>query len=144
MNVKEAIKHNVFLEFLSYCGLGVLTNGVNLISYYLLFNKLGVNNTLSTFIAWVLAVSLGFITSKFCVFFSESKEGKQVVKEMTSFVVIRLSTGAFDVIFMYLMVDLLGLPAVILKFVSNLCVGFLNYLGSKLVVFRKKRKEPQV
>lgn len=143
MNAKEAIERNVLLEFLSYCGLGILTNGLNMVSYYLLYDKLGVNNTLSTFIAWFLAVSLGFVTSKFCVFFSESREGKQVAKEMSGFVAVRLSTGVFDIVFMYLMVDLLGLPAVILKFISNLLVGLLNYLGSKLLVFRKKKKEPQ-
>ena len=143
MSVKEAIKQHVLLEFLSYCGLGILTNGLNIAVYYIMFTRLRINNSVSTFTAWLLAVLLGYVTSKFLVFFSESREGKTVAKEMSSFVAVRISTGVFDVLFMYLMVDLLGFPGVLLKFISNLLVGLLNYLGSKLLVFHRKRKGPQ-
>ena len=139
MNAKEAMEKHVLLEFAAYCLLGVFANGLNMVAYYVMFSRLGINNVLSTFTAWFLAVVFGFFTSKFLVFFSESRARKDVAREMSGFVLIRGSTGVFDVVFMFLMVDLANLPAVPLKFISNLLVGLMNYLGSKLLVFAKKR-----
>ena len=49
----------------------------------------------------------------------------------------RLATGVLDLGIMFLGVDLLKGPAMILKVVSNIIVIILNYVMSKVFVFKK-------
>ena len=59
------------------------------------------------------------------------------MKELGSFTVCRLATGALDLGIMFVGVDLLKGPAMILKVASNIIVIILNYVMSKLFVFKK-------
>ena len=58
---------------------------------------------------------------------------------MGLFFLFRLATGVLDVLIMYSTVDVLGLNEMIMKFISNVIVIILNYIFSKLIIFRKKR-----
>lgn len=50
----------------------------------------------------------------------------------------RVATGLMDIAIMYVSVDLLGANDVVMKILSNVLVIILNYVISKLMVFRKK------
>ena len=56
------------------------------------------------------------------------------MKELGSFTVCRLTTGVIDLGIMFVGVDFLKGPAMILKVVSNIIVIILNYVMSKLFV----------
>ena len=43
-----------------------------------------------------------------------------------------------DVVFMFITVDLMTLPPLACKFISNIIQGIINYLAGKLIIFRKK------
>ena len=49
-----------------------------------------------------------------------------------------LLTGFFDVAVMYFAVDLCHWDSTIWKLISNVIVIILNYIASKLVIFKKK------
>ena len=51
----------------------------------------------------------------------------------------RIATGVMDVIIMYLFVDVLGFYDVIVKTVSNILVIILNYVASKLFIFKGEK-----
>lgn len=129
-----------YRDFVIYCIFGAMATGVNMISYHLLYNIAGIGNVISTFLAWLLAVTFAFFTNKFFVFVSFDRSLKTVARELIGFFSCRISTGILDVAFMYITVDLLGLMPVLLKFISNLIVGIINYLAGKLVIFKKKKK----
>ena len=78
-----------------------------------------------------------FITNKLWVFESKSFDFKLFMKELGSFTVCRLATGALDLGIMFVGVDLLKGPAMILKVISNIIVIILNYVMSKVFVFKK-------
>lgn len=71
------------------------------------------------------------------MFESKANTRDDVIREIISFFSCRLATGILDIIVMYVFVDLIGLNDVIIKFASNVLVIVLNYVASKLIVFRK-------
>lgn len=116
---------------------GVLTTLINIITYYLCSHILDYGTILSNILAWIVAVAFAFITNKIWVFESKSLEMSVLIKEVFSFTSCRLLTGAMDMLFMYVFVDLLFFNDIFIKVISNILVIILNYIGSKLWVFKK-------
>ncbi len=124
--------------FIFYAVFGVLTTIINIVTYALCYKKLGIANAPSTVIAWLLAVLFAFITNKLWVFDSKSMDGKTVISELIKFMLARLATGGVDFLIMVIGVDVMHGPEIILKAVSNVIVIILNYILSRLIVFKKK------
>lgn len=122
---------------LLYIIFGLGTTAVNMIAYEVTYNRIGICNLISTIIAWVLAVVFAFITNKLFVFDSKSLAWEKVKYELVTFLTCRLITGIFDVIIMFVAVDMMDWNSLVWKFVSNVLVTVLNYIASKLVIFKK-------
>lgn len=99
---------------------------------------IGIPNVPSTIIAWVLAVAFAFITNKLWVFESRSFDGMTLKHEIPTFLGARIGTGLLDVGIMYLAVDVMNWNSTVWKLISNVIVIILNYIASKLVIFRMK------
>ena len=121
-----------------YAVFGALTTVINIAVYALCYRALRLPNVLSNVIAWILAVLFAFVTNKLYVFESKSLDRGTVLRELVSFVSARLATGLLDLAVMFVGVDLLHGPDLVFKVVSNVVVIILNYVLSKLIVFRKK------
>ena len=121
-----------------YAVFGALTTAINIAVYALCYRVLHIPNVPSNVIAWILAVLFAFITNKLYVFESKSLERGTVARELASFVGARLATGLLDLAVMFVGVDLLHGPDLVFKVGSNVIVIILNYVLSKLIVFRKK------
>ena len=126
-----------YSRVIAYLFFGVCTTAVNVVSYYIFYEIIGVKNVPSTVIAWFLAIVFAFITNKRYVFGSKSFEKKLLVREAFSFFVCRAVTGIFDVLVMYAAVDLMNRDATIWKIISNVIVIILNYAASRVVIFKK-------
>ena len=133
--IKELLKKYKFI--ILYGIFGALTTIINIAVYGVFYNVLGVSNVISNIIAWILSVLFAFITNKLWVFESKSFDFKIFMKELGSFTACRLATGVLDLGIMFVGVDLLKGPAMILKVASNIIVIILNYVMSKLFVFKK-------
>ena len=134
--IKELIKKYKFI--ILYGIFGVLTTIINIGVYGLLYSVLDVSNVISNIIAWIVSVLFAFITNKIWVFESKSFDFKILMKELGSFTACRVATGVLDLGIMFVGVDLLKGPAIILKIASNIIVIILNYVMSKIFVFKKK------
>lgn len=126
-NCKEPIAYVVF---------GVLTTLVNIAVYYLFTELLGVYYMISNVVAWIASVCFAFITNKLFVFESKSLQCKTVLAEMGSFFLARAATGVLDMLLMWLFVDVLVVEEMIAKVIVNVAVIIINYVASKLWVFR--------
>ena len=115
-------------------------------------------------IAWVSSVLFAFVTNKLFVFESKSWKGTVVLPEMGGFFLARFATGVVDMVLMWLLVDVLlwnqvGLGIgtegyvfgsvmdmqqvlcsgeMLAKVLVNVVIIVLNYVASKLWIFRKK------
>ena len=127
-----------YREPIVYLVFGVLTTVVNYIVYLPCYNLLGINASVSNMIAWVAAVAFAFLTNKPFVFQSHDWSRKVVFPELTKFVGTRIGSGALETGILFLTVDLLGMNGNVWKLLTSVLVVILNYIGSKLLVFRKK------
>ena len=126
-------------SFIAYGVFGVFTTIVNIVTYNVCYSHLRISNTLSNVAAWVLAVTFAYLTNKAWVFDSKSWKMDVLRREIPAFIGCRLATGIMDIIVMYVCVDILKWPALLMKVASNVLVIILNYAFSKLVIFRKNR-----
>lgn len=127
-----------YRSILIYIIFGVLTTAVNYLVYIPCLNLLGLSASVSNIIAWCVAVLFAFLTNKPFVFESKDWSVKTVVPEFTKFVGTRVASGLVETLILLVTVDLLGWNGNIWKLVTNVIVVILNYIGSKLLVFRKK------
>lgn len=127
-----------YRDIIAYLFFGAVTTLVNLVVYYLCYEVWGMRNTPSVIIAWVIAVLTAFLTNKPFVFRSHDWSPKVLLPEAASFFGCRVGTGVLELVLMYITVDLLGLSGMLMKLLVNIIVIVLNYVGSKLLVFRKK------
>ena len=132
-----------YKSLIMYAIFGALTTLVNWASYYLCYNVLKISNVPSTIIAWFLAVAFAFITNKLWVFDSKSFNKKTLVHEIWTFFTARALTGVLDVIIMFVAVDMLNWNSTVWKLISNVLVIILNYILSKIFVFRKNKTDSQ-
>lgn len=128
-----------YRELISYGFWGVMTTLVNYAVYFISRKLFGAENYLAcNLIAWTLAVVFAFVVNKIFVFESRSWERKLVLREAWQFLSARIFSGVLDMAIMWFFVDVLGFSDVIIKIISNIIVIVLNYVLSKLIIFRKK------
>lgn len=127
-----------YYDVLSYLFFGVLTTAVNYLVYLPCYNIWGMSASVSNVIAWVVAVAFAYLTNKPFVFRSHDWSAKTVVPELTKFVGCRLGSGALETVIIFVTVDLLSWNGNVMKLITSVMVIVVNYLASKLLVFRNK------
>lgn len=131
MNNPQMHHYTMYLIF------GVITTLVNLVIFKLLIDR-GIHYTISTTIAFVLAVSVAFWTNRTWVFRSQSQGMKAIFREMTSFFSVRILTYFVDIIGLVIFIELVHIDEFISKIIINVVVVVLNYLLSRYVVFQAR------
>jgi putative flippase GtrA len=118
-----------------------------------------INILTASFFSWLFAFSFAFITNKIWVFESKSWERKLVTKEFFGFLASRAFTGVLEVVCvpLFVTIGLDGLFTTILqklhiniavlysdgmcsKIAVSVIVVILNYVFSKLFVFKNKKE----
>lgn len=127
-----------YRSLIAYGFFGVCTTVINVLVYDGCYYLLHIANVPSTCIAWLLAVLFAFVTNKLFVFESRSREKKVLLYELGTFFLCRALTGLLDVGIMYVCVDRLGYNPTLFKLLSNVVVIILNYIASKLLIFRRQ------
>ena len=130
--MKNIIQKNK--EIIMYLVFGVLSTVVNIVVYYIFSNLLHMNYLFSNAMAWFLSVLFAYVTNRKYVFDSKNN---QIIKEAISFFGSRLATGIMDMMLMWFLVNFNIVNDVVAKVVDNVIVVILNYILSKLVVFKK-------
>lgn len=147
--IKELILK--YKELIIYVVFGLLTTVVNLVTFTLFNKLLGQEKYLiSNVIAWFAAVSFSYLTSKIWVFESKSWNIKVIIKEVFSFFAARVLTLLIEETGLYVFVELFSFDELsigifgfeiggelIAKGMLAIFVVAVNYLFSKLVIFRK-------
>ena len=126
-----------YRDVIVYLVFGVLTTAVNYIVYLPCYNVLGLSGSVSNAIAWVVAVAFAYLTNKPFVFQSHDWSAKTVIPELTKFLGCRIGSGVLETAIIFLTVDLLGWNGNVMKLLTSVLVVVLNYIGSKLLVFKK-------
>ena len=129
-----------YKEIINYLIFGVLTTVVSLGVYYIcVYTFLNPENVvqlqIANIISWVAGVAFAYVTNRKFVF--ESKEENKL-KEAGKFVTSRITTLLMDMAIMFIGVTLCKFNDKIIKLISQVVVIVMNYLLSKILVFKKK------
>ena len=128
-----------YRELIVYVIVGGITTVVNWGTSFLLDSLLDsskpVQNTIINVIAWLVAVIVSFPMNRKWVFQSKNPNW---FGEFLGFTGSRLTTLAIEELVMLLCVNVFGIPFRISKvFIASVLVIILNYVFSKILVFRK-------
>ncbi len=131
-------------EIINYLVVGGCTTLVTIISYYIISSIVDINNNFwfmfANIFSWVLAVIFAYVTNKIFVFESKTKGKKEVSKEMGKFFTSRIITLLIELILMFVLVKIITWDNGLSKIFTQVIVIVLNYVFSKIFVFKKVSK----
>ena len=125
-------------ELVSYLFVGVATTLVNYVMYYLATRPMGLAVMPGTWLAWVVAVAFGYVANKAYVFHTHCSSKMELLREAGSFFAMRLVSLGMETVLMFVLVELLHFNDLAMKLLVNIVVIILNYVFSKLFIFKKK------
>ncbi|MGM9850438.1 MAG: GtrA family protein [Bacilli bacterium] len=127
-----------YSEIINYLIVGVLTTLVSIVIYGVFTKLFHVNYMISNVISWIGSVSFAYITNKIFVFKSKCDSEKDVLIEVYQFFKYRVFSLLIDILLMYVFVEIFNIDDMISKVIVQFIVIALNYIFSKLFVFKKK------
>lgn len=128
-----------YWDLIVYLLFGILTTAVNYIVYLPLLNVFLLPGSLSNVIAWIAAVVFAFLTNKPFVFKSRDWSANVVIPELIKFVGSRIGSGLAETVIIFLTVDILDWNGNVWKMITSIFVVVLNYISSKMFVFRNEK-----
>lgn len=162
-NMKEKLKnlYNRYREMIVYIFWGGMSTVVSWGSYtlfaYLLagitsdISILSMTISVTVFVAnamsWIFAVAFAFYTNKMFVFQSRSWKMDVWVGELVKFVSARIATGVLEILGVPFLVaiglnqTILGIEGAVAKLALSVAVVVLNYIFSKLLIFKKQENK---
>lgn len=124
-------KHKSVLLYLLFGALTTLVS-IGTFQLFLFFADAMIANLPS----WIAAVSFAYITNRTWVFTSKAK-GAGVFREICAFFGGRVFTLLLEEVILYVFITFLFLPPLPVKILAQIIVLILNYVISKLFVFKK-------
>ena len=136
--------YNKYIEVMRYLICGALSTIVNIVAYIIgskvIFAMLGNESLIvnvSEIFAFILALIFAYWVNKCIVFKSKCSSFKDLLKEMTSFTGARVFSEFLSIGLMNLAL-IINFNDVAMKVISNIVVVIVNYVFSKLFIFKKK------
>ncbi len=131
-----------YKELINYLIFGVLTTVVSLATYYALVLTILDANVplelqLANIISWITCVTFAYITNRKYVF---APTNKSLIKEIIEFYSARLLALFIDMGLMFIFVSTLHFNDKIIKLIIQVIIIIVNYILSKLIVFKKEKK----
>ena len=117
---------------------GVTTTIINVVSYALLL-FVGINVQIAVVVSWLLAVIVAYFTNRVWVFNSGAVTKLELLREFISFMLARLATLVVEMVIIWFGVQLLNQDPIVWKIIDNIVVIILNYIISKLIVFKIRK-----
>lgn len=123
-----------YKEQILYLVFGGLTTLINIIVFFITNKVLNISWQISNILAWFFAVLFAYIVNRKFVF--ESKN-ENVLKEMISFFFFRILSLFIDMAVMFIFIDIIKLDSAISKLLVQFIIVVVNYIFSKLIIFKK-------
>lgn len=138
---KIKLLYKKYKEIINYIIVGGMTTVVGLGIYYILVISVldplkPVELQIANVCSWVGAVAFAYFTNRKFVFESQNQNK---VKEASKFVLSRVATLFIDMGGMFFLVTLYRVNDKVAKLMIQVVVIVVNYLLSKLIVFKKEK-----
>ena len=126
-------------EVLLYLFFGALTTLINIVVFFVFTEIIKLDELVANVIAWIIAVLFAYVTNRIWVFNSHCETKLAFVKEVLAFYGGRVFTLLVEEGMLFVFIKLLSVNALVVKIIAQVIIIVLNYVISKLLVFRKKK-----
>lgn len=137
LNIFEPF-YKKYKEALLYLFFGGLTFFLSIFLFWFMDSVMHLNELVNNTIDWVICVAFQFFTNRTWVFDGKVDTKKDFIKQAGSFTAGRLFTLVVENIIIFIFITLMHFPKMPVKLAATFVVIVLNYVISKLIVFKKK------
>lgn len=137
-NIKRQNRKEDLKELVLYTIFGNLTFVISIGSYAIFNIAFGINELIANALAWVFAVLFSYVTNKKWVFKAPTPTKTAFFMQMFAFFSGRFMTLVIEEAIIFVFITLLAYPSMWVKLAAQVVVVVLNYVISKLFVFRDK------
>ncbi len=137
LNIFEPF-YKKYKEGLMYLFFGGLTFFLSIFLFWFMDEVMHLNELVNNTIDWIICVAFQFFTNRTWVFDGKVETKKDFLKQAGSFTLGRLFTLVVEDVLIFIFITTLGFPKMPVKLGATFVVIVLNYIISKLIVFRKK------
>ena len=138
LSLKPFVRFKPYREQLLYVFFGGVSTVVNVGSFWLINERMGIHELTANIIAWIITMVVVYVTNRKWVFRSTVTGGRNILSEILKFLAGRLFTLVLDELILFIFITKLQLPSLPVKIASQIIVIVVNYFISRLLVFRKK------
>lgn len=131
-------KHREGLLYLFFGGLAFF---LSLFIFWLFVTPFGLNELIANVISWIIVVYFAFTTNRIWVFKATTNSTKEFFIQMKNFYIGRIATLIVEEGILLVFITLMGLNSLIIKIIAQVVVIILNYIISKIWIFRKSNKD---
>ena len=128
-------KHQEIINYLVVGGIGTVVS----IASFALFIQLSLDTVVSNVVSWIIVVILMYVLNRYFVFSEHAHGFKAIFLEIVAFFGARVATLLIETAIVWLGIDVMNLNAIIIKTIGQVAVIVLNYVASKLVIFKDKK-----
>ncbi len=128
-------KHKEGLLYLFFGGLAFF---LSIFLYWFMYSVMHLNELVNNTIDWIICVAFQFFTNRTWVFDGKVDNTREFVKQAASFTLGRLFTLVVEDVLLFIFITLLGFAQMPVKLAATFVVIVLNYVISKLFVFKEK------
>lgn len=126
-------KNKEMLLYLFFGGLSFIVS----VATYALFNvPMKMDALIANVLSWIITVMFAFLTNRVWVFASPTDNIKDFMKQMLSFYSGRIITLVIEETILLVFINMLGFGSLLVKIVAQVVVILLNYVISKLFIFK--------
>ena len=110
---------------------------VSLVTFWFVNRVMAQNEHVANTASWILAVLFAFVTNRIWVFNAKTSGKAAFFKQLCGFYGGRLLTFGVEELLLLVFITWLQFDSMLVKISAQIVVLVLNYLVSKLFVFRK-------
>lgn len=137
LNILEPF-YKAHKEVLLYLFFGGLTFIISIASYAFFDITMEMNELVANIFSWIIAVLFAYITNRTWVFENTKSSAAGIVQELIMFMSGRVATLVVEEVILLVFITWLGFGSMVVKIVAQVIVIVLNYIISKLIVFKEK------
>lgn len=129
-------KHKEGLLYLFFGGLAFF---LSIFLYWFMYSVMHLNELVNNTIDWIICVAFQFFTNRTWVFDGKVDNSRDFLIQAGSFTLGRLFTLVVEDVLLFIFITLLGFDQMAVKLAATFVVIALNYVISKLFVFKEKK-----
>jgi len=130
----KILNFKITKEFIKFALVGVVNTLINLAVLYILTEFFSVYYILSSFLAFLVAVTNSFILNTLWTFKSDIKN--KTATKYSKFFIVSVVTALFNILFLYVFTEFVGLWYMLSQFIAIALTLMMNFIGNKFWTFK--------